>query len=86
MYSSTPSTHSLDLEHCSQMQCNFKNPKGKIDGIMCGGGGDYCASDQWCTNPLNEKLSYWTNGSNIGYPNCYSNGKLYYHMIEPIFL
>ena len=59
------------------MHCNYKNDEGIVNGIMCGKSGNYCATDQWCTGPSEEKQSYWTNKPYNGYPNCYSKGKKY---------
>ena len=47
---------------------------GQLDGIMCEKGGNFCASDQWCTGRWNEKQSRWSHGTYKGDENCYSTG------------
>ena len=43
------------LEQCSQSHCNYKNKEGRVEGIMCGNSGNYCNSEEWCTDTSNEK-------------------------------
>ena len=48
----------------------------KLIGIMCGSSRDYCTfSDVWCSNPLNEKQSYWSTDTYNGEPDCNSKGR-----------
>ena len=56
------------------MQCNFKQEDGRLSGIMCGNSGDHCESEDWCKLPLNEKQSYWSNGTYKGDPECFTQG------------
>ena len=43
---------------------------------MCGSSRDYCTfSDVWCSNPLNEKQSYWSTDTYNGEPDCNSKGR-----------
>ena len=58
------------------MLCQFEDEQGEVDAIMCGKSGNYCLSDQWCTNPSNVKLSYWTSTTYTKNLNCDSDGKL----------
>ena len=65
-----------DLEQCLQTQCNYKDQDERIIGIMCGSSRDYCASsDVWCSNPQNDKQSYWSIDTYNGDPDCYSQGR-----------
>ena len=65
-----------DLDQCLQTQCNYKDQDENIIGIMCGSSRGYCASyDVLCTNPQNEKQSYWSTDTYNGDPDCYSQGK-----------
>ena len=56
------------------MHCEYKSMDGKIDGIMCGKGGDYCSSDQWCNSAMSEKRSFWTIDITKDDSACYSEG------------
>ena len=68
-------TFNLSLEQCSQILCEIKNKEGMTDAIMCGKGGSYCSSDQWCTHPSNVKYSYWTSKNYPENTTCNSDGK-----------
>ena len=58
------------------MSCQFKNHEGQVDAIMCGTSGNFCYSDQWCSNPTNVKYSYWTNNTYSINHSCVSDGKV----------
>ena len=58
-----------------QTHCNFKNQEGAVKGVMCGNSGNLSLSDEWCSNPTNDKQSYWSIGKNRENTDCYSIGK-----------
>ena len=61
------------------MLCQFKDEEGRIDSIMCGISVNYCSSDQWCTDPSNVKLSYWTSKTYPKNSSCDSGSKLIFY-------
>ena len=62
------------------MHCIFNRKDGDIDSVMCGDSHNgsihscYNDSNQWCNNSSSEKMSYWSNRTHEGYPDCYSAG------------
>ena len=63
-----------NLDLCTRMHCNIKNEYGKIIGVMCGSRGSNCDTEQWCSDPRNEKKSYLSNDNEDF--DCYFGGIL----------
>ena len=57
------------------MHCNIINQEGVVEGVLCGNSRDLSSSDEWCSNPTNDRQSYWSNGRNRENTACYSIGK-----------